>query len=65
MLAIPILIFTGLESFFDNLNLLISNNQLFLFLLLGIFSAILSGYFVEVSLFGGCNFDFGDKLCRF
>ena len=44
LLAIPILIFAGLESINDNFILLVSNYNLIIFLLIGITSAAISGY---------------------
>ena len=46
MLAIPILFFAGGSTLFENFNLLISRYDLVIFLLLGMLSSILSGYYI-------------------
>ena len=46
MLAIPILLFAGGSTLIDNFNLLVSRYDLIIFLLLGMFSSIISGYYI-------------------
>ena len=46
MLAIPILLFAGADTFFNNINLLFSNSNLIIILFVGMFSSAVSGYYV-------------------
>jgi len=46
MLAIPILIFAGLQLFLKDYSLIFSNNDLLFFLLIGVITSSISGYFI-------------------